>query len=346
MFKKLFLAKDILLLKYGHCNPLAVTIWVTEKCNSHCVFCDFWKKHSPVDLNFETFNTQLEKSKILKKIKFFGFTGGEPFLNNDIDLFVESIVKKANPIQIRFASNGLATNLIVRNLSAICESNPNTSINIKLSVDGTEKTHDRLRNTPGNFVKTMKTIEKLNKLEFPNLSIGLGFTASALNYKEINSVLNIAKEKKLGFFYKPVVNSKVIKSNVEKNLFLDEDKINFIKKEAHANIVDYYSNLNFIDKIVHKKYLAYLETYYKEKKRETPCYACSASFHISAKGDVFPCIQRPIVVGNIYKKPFDDIWKSNKSYKIRKVIKTSDCHCTCSSEMFPNIVISSFPFLW
>lgn len=337
------LVNNLWRLKMGLAKPIVLGLWITDKCNSHCVFCNIWKK-GITDLNLSKFEEQLQKSKILKNINFFGITGGEPFLHKDVTKFVDVISKYTKPVQIRFGSNGFATDLITNKLKEICTNNKNIPINVKFSIDGMSETHNKLRGVMDGFSKTMRTIDNLKKLNFPNLSLSLSFTANSKNYKEIGDVLDIAEHKKIGFFYKPVMKAKVLESeNISKDLFLTKEQLKYLKDKFHKRLFDFYDKKNFGERVVHKNYLRFLEQYYKNPARLFQCYACSASFHIDSNGNVYSCVQNKVIFGNIYKDKFDKIWKNQKTSKLRAVIKNSNCHCTCTGEMFPNILINKFP---
>ncbi len=338
--KELSLVTHLLQLRMGIIKPIALSLWITEKCNSRCVFCNIWKDGT-MDLNPIKFQDQIQNSKILRNIKYFVITGGEPFLHKDITKFVDIISKFANPLQIRFASNGFATDLIIEKVKEMCINNKNILINIKFSIDGTRHTHDKLRNTECGFDKAMRTIDNLKKLSFPNLTLSLSFTANTRNYKEIGDVLAIAKQKEIGFFYKPVMKSKVLKSeNISNDLFLSKKQFKYIKDNFHKELFNFYNKRSFSERLIHKSYLRFLEQYYEHPSRLFPCYACSASFHIDSKGNVYSCARYKFIFGNIYNEQFDKIWKSQIVLKLRTKIKSSNCYCTCTSEVFPNILMN------
>ena len=56
-----------------------VTLYLTERCNSRCVTCDYWR-HGRADMNLESV-TRLLPSLTQLQTKVVLISGGEPLLN-------------------------------------------------------------------------------------------------------------------------------------------------------------------------------------------------------------------------------------------------------------------------
>ena len=67
-------------------HPVLCNYYVTYRCNAKCGFCDIWEKPSP----YVTLNNVRENLLALKKlgVKVIDFTGGEPLLHQQIDVFL------------------------------------------------------------------------------------------------------------------------------------------------------------------------------------------------------------------------------------------------------------------
>lgn len=68
-------------------RPVLCNYYVTYRCNAACSFCDIWEKPSP----YVTLENVRENLRDLKKlgVKVIDFTGGEPLLHRQIDIFLK-----------------------------------------------------------------------------------------------------------------------------------------------------------------------------------------------------------------------------------------------------------------
>ena len=340
------LITNLSLLKLGIPRPISAVFWITHKCNSKCLMCNVWNSKDNNEMELDVFEKAFKDSTILRRVNLFSFTGGEPFLKKDLIEFVKTIQKYSIPKEIRFVTNGLCTSKIVSDMQKVLKLSGNCVYNIKLSLDGIGETHDSIRGIRGNYdkvIELIKELEVLNKKYPSKFSLSIGFTATSRNYKELNRVLSLSKEKNLGFFYKPVMVAKKLDAE-ENSLYLTNDQKDYLKGH-HKNIFERIKTMRYNENISYKLYYQYLEKYHDNPSRIIPCYAASASFHIAANWDVFSCIKLNHVIGNIKHKSFDEVWKGREAKEFRKSIKKSKCHCLCSGELVPSLIAHKFPFL-
>jgi radical SAM protein with 4Fe4S-binding SPASM domain len=60
----------------------------------------------------------------------------------------------------------------------------------------------------------------------------------------------------------------------------------------------------------------------QDRKLVKPCYHPWKSFSINEKGDVMPCCATSVVMGNLEKTSFDQIWHGSKYRKLRKTVNS------------------------
>ena len=89
-----------------------------------------------------------------------GFTGGEPFLRDDLSEII-SLFKAAGVRHFQVNTNGMLTDEIVNFSKELL--GKNISFKIVISIDGLEKTHNKIRNTQGAFQKAIQTIKRIKK---------------------------------------------------------------------------------------------------------------------------------------------------------------------------------------
>lgn len=68
-------------------RPVLCNYYVTYRCNASCSFCDIWEKPSPY-ISVDNFVDNLRDLKKMG-VKVIDFTGGEPLLHREIDVFLQ-----------------------------------------------------------------------------------------------------------------------------------------------------------------------------------------------------------------------------------------------------------------
>lgn len=73
-------------------KPLLLHYYITNRCNSKCVFCSIWKEMPKADAASEHVLRNLRDGR-MAGCKFVDFTGGEPLLHKDLPLFLSEAKK-------------------------------------------------------------------------------------------------------------------------------------------------------------------------------------------------------------------------------------------------------------
>lgn len=345
MNKYLNLLRNICLCKMEKPYPFSGVFWVTDKCNSRCKTCHIWNVPLKNEMRVDMFKKVFEESRLLRRLSLITFTGGEPFLNEDLPAFVEVANKYSSVLAISFATNGLAADKIISKLKNMLAKG-GAPINVKLSIDGIEDVHDNIRGVIDAFKKSMETLAQMLELrsKYPTrLSISIGFTATALNYQQIPFVIELAKKNNVDFFYKPVMYAQILHNEeIDKSLFLSQKQL-VLLAEYHKMIISNTKKSEFKKRYLYASYLNFLNKYYKKPDRYIPCYACLSSFHVSVDWNVFSCLSCSYVLGNLKDASFDAIFRGKEASSVRGKIKKSRCHCLCTGEIFPSIIVRAFP---
>jgi len=308
--------------------------------------CGIWDIRDKKEMDLDTFNRIFRESKLLRRLSLVTFTGGEPFIKDDLAEFVKVVNKFASPLNITLDTNGFATEKIINTIDKILAESK-TPINVKLSVDGIGEIHDEIRGINGGFKMCMNTIDELCRIKkrYPrHLWISLGFTANRRNYDHIDKIIGLARSKGIGFFYKPVMRAqKLANKDMEDVLLLTEPQRDYLVKR-HKAIMNGLSGSYFAKRYLYRKYLSFLDKYYLKPYRYITCYALSASFHISSDWKVFSCLQHCWAIGDLKYATFDEVFNGESASLIRQRIKNSRCHCLCTGDIFPSILTNNFPF--
>ena len=90
-------------------------------------------------------------------------SGGEPFMRHDLVDIIKLFYDNNQARVINLPTNGLLTKKIDEGIQGLLDECPELSIHLNFSLDGLGETHDKIRGVPGNFKKTIKTMELIKE---------------------------------------------------------------------------------------------------------------------------------------------------------------------------------------
>jgi MoaA/NifB/PqqE/SkfB family radical SAM enzyme len=332
-------------IHYGLKTPLQLIQFVTNRCNARCRHCFLWK-----ELNSKKNELTLDQfKKIAKSLKYplsyLILTGGEPFLRNDIAEICQIFSKINKTKTIQIPTNGFLTDQIyssVKNILDVCDS----TIVIQVSLDGLEKTHDKIRGVDGMFKKAVETIKKLKTLE--NINIFVLTVISNYNLNEIERLSNYLENKlKVRHSFEIIRGTRFMKNfGLSSNILNEFSPKN--KNFSPPTIKDLEKIYPIIKKIykTQQKGIGYITSIeclnstiniLKDHKKIVDCLAGKIIGVIYANGDVGLC-ELTVPIGNLKDFGFDfyKIWNSKKANEMRKKIK--NCYCTHTCFLLPSII--------
>lgn len=174
----------------GQRVPVAVRINVNNECHSQCRYCSFWYTDTPEMSGPEICHILTGLAGL--GTKRLSLSGGEPTLRADLGLMIDTAVElgiatELNSTGYRFAEQRSA----LRNLALV-----------KLSLDGAEHTHDRLRGREGAFRELEQGIAVLDDLGVP---FSFAFTMTRDNLDQIPFALDFARQHRTFVAFQPVM---------------------------------------------------------------------------------------------------------------------------------------------
>jgi MoaA/NifB/PqqE/SkfB family radical SAM enzyme len=310
-------------LKYSNLprEPVQIDIAITKECCLKCQFCDCWKrKKEENEVTIDEWEKFLSEVKEWTKIKFLCIGGGEPFMKKGLtDLLRFCAEKDILTVVI--------TNGYLMNDKLIKEVIDSGLQKINFSLDGTEKTHDKLRGKKGVFKKVNYVIDKFKELK-PEMPIELSTMINNANFKELPKFVEwIQKNKNIDS-----VNFQAIQRVVR------YDGPEWYKKEKLWP-KDLKKINEIIDKLIYLKKKGYkinnptsqfkMFKKYFENPENTDNLYCKAGFSsipVDCKGNVLLC-QKQAPIGNILEKNIRKMYYNRKSKNIRK--KSKNCNEKC-----------------
>jgi len=303
--------------------PEQITFFVTSKCNLACSHCFYWKELNKKGKEELSLDEIIKISKNMEDFSFLSLTGGEPFLRDDLSQIANIFAKNNHVSRLSIPTNGLLTDKIVNSTKKILEANPDLRVIIKISLDGPEKDHDKIRGVKGCFKTAVKTYKKLKALKksYPNLKVGTLTTISTLNQQSVGRLYDfIRNELKPDHVGLNLVRGKVRDGKIKKvNLKLYKDLYKRILADSSDSFFKLYKKavFNLITRII------------DQNKFQTDCFAAILSGVLRPNGDVYPCELLSRKMGNLRDSGynFKKIWLGKEAGKIRRRISKNKCFC-------------------
>ena len=320
--------------------PLNLTVSLTYKCNSKCKTCNIYQKKVS-EFKLEEFEKTFRS--IGDSPFWLTMSGGEPFLRKDIVEICESAYKNCKPRVINIPTNGILCDVILDKVEQITQNSPCAEIIVNLSLDEIGERHDEIRNVKNNFARAKETLQRLKKLTYPNLTIGIHTVISKYN---VNNFKNVYKE--LNRLNPDSYITEIAEERVE---------LDTVGQEIAPSIEDYCEAIDFLSKRIKErryngisnitqafriKYYELVKKTLKEKRQILPCYAGFISGQISPDGDVWACCIKAESMGNLREANYDfkKVWFSSRAQRIRNPIRYKKCFCPLANASYTNMLVS------
>ncbi len=329
------------LLKFGFprirpTSPPFLNFNVTSNCNMSCRHCDNDTWHDPSsDLTYE----EIKKfSHGYGPVEIVALGGGEPFLRKDLVEVVELFVNINGARNLNITTNGFETESICSMVRQILDKCPGSKLDIALSLDGFQPTHDDIRR-PEAFSKAMGTARRLKAMSEDNKRLNICFNATVhnSNFRELPALARFLREE--------------FQANLNFSVLVGTPRDTTLELPSESDLKQTIDGINAtreISSITSDFLKVYNEVLLKTKNEERqviPCRACSLISVIYANGEVLGCTEHP-ALGNIRDASFQEIWHGLKARKLYKSICSGACNCTNICYLMPSLTSYwKFPFL-
>lgn len=327
--------------------PFSVALSVTSLCNSRCMTCNIWTVESRKD-EFETWEWEKLLGRIGPNVRFYTYTGGEPFMRGDLPELLSLPFKYGSPHYLTLPTNCLLPERVRDYLERFFEMLKGKKLKVKvycnLSVDGIGQQHDELRGVKGNFSKVLRTIEYLREIRDrrPELKIGVHTVISRFNVNEIDTVY----EYFLPLAYVDSMTCTIAEQRhelINRNEAIAPSREEF--RKAVARLVEKLSNDKRLDKTVESlriSYYDFVDKWLTTGRQPLPCFAGRASCQITSDGKVSACGVRWLeegFMGDLRETNYDfkKIWHSTRADRIRRSIRDKECACPLSNAYYSTL---------
>ena len=157
-----------------------ITLYLTERCNSRCVTCDYWRT-GHADMNLAAV-TRLLPSLAELQTKVALISGGEPLLNPEWADIAQLL--RANGLKLWLLTSGLSLAKHARRAAQLFDA-------ITVSLDGTSpETYAAIRGLDA-FDKVCEGVQAAARAGAP---LGLRVTVQRANYRQLAAFVVLARE--------------------------------------------------------------------------------------------------------------------------------------------------------
>ena len=292
--------------------PLKVQIEVETKCNYNCTFCllNGGRETHPNLLMSKEMLTNLFKEFDTLGTEQIIFSGGEPFLRKDFLEILKQTKEYGFEIEI-FTNGSLIDYWTIDILKQI------RLKDLQISFFGNEEDYDTFSKTKGYYKKVLNLLERLDANNIP-----FYLTVPLTKFNTSSDVLFEEISKKYKVYFNDIITNSLTGKN--KNI---SDRISLP------------TDHKLIKKYIIRKRNANLNAY------KGPCIGGITYGAITAKGNVCPCYQYVLPVGNVHNASFKEIWEKSPDLKKfreinRKGNKNKKCQ-TCKYNEFCKICLAN-----
>ena len=323
-------------------KPQQITFDITDRCQLRCVTCSKWKT-VPSDVISKELTTD-DWKKVLSDLRswlgvgfWFCFSGGEPFLRQDIfELadYAHSLGIKVSSMTNAFGIQNLYEKIIDSHIK---------ELNLSLNAINNPAVHDVSRGREGSYEKAIDAVMTLKKLrdeKGKSVSINIATIVFPENVEEVIPLVEFVTKNKIngimfqllddkesfhGYHYQKECNTmdyimpkelRVQYQNMSKRMIEIVNTLIEMKRAGHS-IYNSYKQLEAM-----KVFFNNPDDILKEIK----CDVGSTNFAIDPYGDVRLCFNMQ-PVGNIKLNKPEEIWINSKAQTCRAMTKTCKMYC-------------------
>ena len=315
-------------------NPPFLILFMNSTCNMRCEHCFYWRKlNSKEDLTKEEI---FRLSHSLGRIENLNLSGGEPFLRREFAEICREFIRWNQVRQIYVPTNGYFTENMVKEVTETLREPGLELFVVELSLDGMPEFHNRFRGLPGSFEKAMQTYDALARLQEcdPRLRVHAVSTATHSNLDEVKHLTTYLFERCPKMDHH---NLAVIRGDRKNASLLAPDLQQYRDLYEHIRTIWEPREKGRYGAVVEPMLQWAKARTLTEETQVVPCLAGRLTAVVYADGDVSVCeLHKPL--GNLRRKSFPEIWKSEEARRLHGSIARKECHCTTEVFLWPSIV--------
>lgn len=167
--------------------------FVTSACNARCRTCFYWQ-----ELNRKGDLTWDEIRKLAGTMPPFTdlwLSGGEPMLRPELPAIIRLFCEVNGVGWVNLPTNGLFPQRTASWVEQILAENPELELDVNVALDGLGAMQDSIREVPGNFQKTLATLEALQpaRRRHSRLRLNVNTVICAENFEHVTAIAEFVK---------------------------------------------------------------------------------------------------------------------------------------------------------
>lgn len=341
--------------------PMKATIALTFQCNSRCKICNIWRSYldDPAKIDDEMrLDEYHQLFRELKGVLWMEFTGGEPFLREDIADVITSAFRTSAVANALITNGLLGATVVSRTEEIVKDLPPGKNFTLGVSIDGTGGTFREVRGVDG-FDRAMGTFLRLRELarDYRNFTPHIAYTISRLNAGRFGEFYSrVADEHGIDIadisftiehhrgYYRPSGHGALAQERFSEEAKKDLRTILVLRRSGKRR----QAGTNGIKERFYDYFLDNIPRFIDEPDRRIlPCSAARSSAYIDPYGTVFPCTMWDRPLGNLRERTFPEIWRSDAPKEARKDISCGGCpNCWTPCEAQPSFVMRIERNIW
>jgi radical SAM protein with 4Fe4S-binding SPASM domain len=284
--------------------PFGVHIDLTWRCNERCIHC-YLDHEDAAELTLAELRGLLDRLADAG-VFFLIFSGGEIFLRKDLEQIVAHA--RARSFDIKLKTNAL---LIGHEEAAWISRLGVHQVQVSIYSHRPE-IHDAITKVRGSLERSLRAIARLRGL---GVRVVIACVLMKQNAGDYEGVQRLAADLGVEFTLDPTITPHLDDYHSLRELNIGRDELaSLFHNQALTGNADICAPPPPVDDDV-------LDS--------SPCSAGHTSCYVSPHGDVWPCVQFPIVCGNVRDSDFLDIW--NDSPQLHEVRGIRARHLTTCS---------------
>lgn len=330
-------------------HPLQLTFFVTKRCNARCPYCFYLKNEEQSESNHQELSVEEIKkiSRSLGHLLWVLFSGGEPYLREDIVEISRIIYENNKPVILTYPTNGLLPEIIKEKTEQILRQAQKSIVVVKLSLDGLNDTLDVLRGMTGSFEKIMQTCQGLGKLldKYPNLELGVNTVFCSANQDNMEEIIEFVN----GLDMIRTHTISLVRGELQEKKYKDvdlekyRDSIEILERNLKKKTGSIYrfkgARLKAAQDILQRRLIYQTMS---QQRRIIPCYAGQLNIVLTETGDVYPCESFNQPMGNVsaFNCNIREMLQSVQAREVISKIRRNGCYCSHECYFMTNILFN------
>lgn len=317
-----------------------VIFFVTSACNAKCRTCFYWQElNQRGDLTWD----EIRKLAVsMPQFTDLWLSGGEPMLRRELTDIIHLFHTQNGVRWVNLPTNGLLPGRTAERVARICEQNPELHLDLNIALDGLHEMQDSIRAVPGNFARTLETIQAVQpcRQQYPRLRVNINTVICSENFDQVMAIAEFVKTHcGVDGHYFNIIRGDAKDSSLKR---IPNHRLAALYKDIQT-VYEYYAGnvlrrrsgvARKVAEVYYQGTLALhnkiqLENIAEPHPWPMPCTAGDTSIVIDFNGDVRSCELRGKLANlRDYGCDFANFWQAQERKEELQKIVQDQCWCT------------------